>query len=235
MDLAIENRPELEINKAQKEINSIDQRLYREQKKPQIDFIASYTSAGIGGSQNPNFSPIRFQLPCRSIPTSPACAQQQANLALLTGSPLQRCIFANRYPTFRFGVNFNLPLFGDKTARGTDSAGHRSRPNGSKPSVSRSSKGYRSRCETPCNRSEPPKPDFVSAAIARENTAKQYESEQRKLDEGQSDVYRVLERQTALAAARSNELRARTELNKAIAELERATGNSLKATISRRK
>ena len=28
---------------------------------------------------------------------------------------------------------------------------------------------------------------------------------------------------------RSNELRARTELNKAIAELERATGNSLKA------
>jgi outer membrane protein TolC len=68
-----------------------------------------------------------------------------------------------------------------------------------------------------------------SAAIARENSAKQYESEQRKLDEGQSDIYRVLERQTALSAARSNELRARTELNKAVAELERATGNSLKA------
>ena len=32
-----------------------------------------------------------------------------------------------------------------------------------------------------------------------------------------------------LTAARSMELRARTELNKAIAELQRATGNTLKA------
>ena len=67
------------------------------------------------------------------------------------------------------------------------------------------------------------------ASIARENSDKQYESERRKLDNGQSDIYRVLERQTALTAARSNELRAQTELNKAIADLERAMGNSLKA------
>jgi len=39
----------------------------------------------------------------------------------------------------------------------------------------------------------------------------------------------VLERQTALATARGNELRAQTDLNKAIAELQRATGNSLTA------
>jgi outer membrane protein TolC len=68
-----------------------------------------------------------------------------------------------------------------------------------------------------------------SAAISRENTARLYESEQRKLDNGQSDIYRVLERQSALTAARSNELRAQTELNKAISDLQRATGNSLKA------
>ena len=66
-----------------------------------------------------------------------------------------------------------------------------------------------------------------SAAVARENSVKQYESEKRKLDEGQSDVYKVLERQTALATAKSNELRARTELNKAVAELQRATGHTL--------
>jgi outer membrane protein TolC len=58
---------------------------------------------------------------------------------------------------------------------------------------------------------------------------RQYESEQRKLDNGQSDIYKVLERQTALTTARSNELRAQTELNKAISDLQRATGNSLKA------
>ena len=68
-----------------------------------------------------------------------------------------------------------------------------------------------------------------AAAIARENSVKQYESEQRKLDAGQSNIYTVLERQTALTQARSAELRAQTELNKAIADLQRATGNSLKA------
>ena len=67
------------------------------------------------------------------------------------------------------------------------------------------------------------------STIARENSFKQYESEQRKLDAGQSDIYKVLERQTALTNARSNELRAQTELNKSIADLQRATGNSLKA------
>ena len=68
-----------------------------------------------------------------------------------------------------------------------------------------------------------------SAAIARSTAEQQYDSERRKLDVGQSTVFLVLERQTALATARGNELRAQTDLNKAIAELQRATGNSLTA------
>jgi HAE1 family hydrophobic/amphiphilic exporter-1 len=68
-----------------------------------------------------------------------------------------------------------------------------------------------------------------SAAVARESAEQQYESEKRKLDAGQSTVFFVLERQTALATARGNELRAQTDMNKAIAELQRATGNSLAA------
>ncbi|MFN2517410.1 MAG: TolC family protein, partial [Pyrinomonadaceae bacterium] len=63
-----------------------------------------------------------------------------------------------------------------------------------------------------------------TAAIARENSEQQYASEQRKLDAGQSNIYQVLDRQTALVAARSVELRSQTELNKAIADLQRATG-----------
>jgi HAE1 family hydrophobic/amphiphilic exporter-1 len=66
-----------------------------------------------------------------------------------------------------------------------------------------------------------------AAASARSASEQQYASEQRKLDAGQSTVFLVLERQTQLATARGNELRAQTELNKAIAELQRATGNAL--------
>ncbi len=226
MDLAIGNRSELEINKVQKDINLLDQRLYRDQKKPQIDFTAGYTSAGIGGSQNPSFSPS-FPTPCTTAPTSPACAQQQENLALLTGSPF-RGVFANRYPVLRFGINFNIPLFGDKTA--SASLG-RAKVEAERLDTQREQieQGIQVEVRNALQSLRTAEARLRSAAIARENTAKQYESEQRKLDEGQSDVYRVLERQTALASARSNELRARTELNKAIAELERATGNSLKA------
>jgi HAE1 family hydrophobic/amphiphilic exporter-1 len=68
-----------------------------------------------------------------------------------------------------------------------------------------------------------------AAAVARSTAEQQYESEKRKLDAGQSTVFLVLERQTALSVARGNELRAQTDLNKAIAELQRATGNSLTA------
>ena len=226
MDLAIGNRPELEINKVQKDINLLDQRLYRDQKKPQIDFTAGYTSAGIGGSQSPSFNPS-FPTACTTDPTSPACAQQQENLALLTGSPF-RGVFLNRYPVLRFGINFNIPLFGDKSA---SAALGRSKVEAERLDTQREQieQGIQVEVRNALQSVRTAEGRLRAAAIARENTAKQYESEQRKLDEGQSDVYRVLERQTALAAARSNELRARTELNKAIAELERATGNSLKA------
>lgn len=226
LDLALQNRPEIEINKTQKEINSLDQKLYREQKKPQIDFVASYGTSGIGGSQNPNFSP-NFPTPCSIDPTSPACAQQQANLALLTGNPLSG-LLAQRYPVLRFGINFNLPLFGDKTA---DAQLGRSLVEAERIETQREQleQSIQVDVRNALQAIRTNEARLRSAAIARENSVKQYESEQRKLDEGQSDVYKVLERQTALTTARSSELRARTDLNKAIAELERATGNSLKA------
>jgi outer membrane protein len=226
IDAALQNRPEIEINQAQKDINAIDQRLYHDQKKPQVDFTASYSSTGIGGSQNPAFS-SPFPLPCTTAPTSPACIAQRANLALLTGNPLTG-VFLNRYPTFRIGVNFNLPLFGDKTAEANLG---KSLVEAEKIQTQREQleQAIQVDVRNALQAIRTAEARLRAAAVARENTAKQYDSEQRKLDSGQSDVYKVLERQTALAAARGNELRARIEMNKAIADLQRATGNSLKA------
>jgi outer membrane protein TolC len=146
---------------------------------------------------------------------------------LLTGNPY-RGIFANRYPTFRVGVQFNLPLFGNQTARANLG---RARVEGERLDVQREAleQAIQIEVRNAIQSVRTAEARLRTASVARENTVKQYESEQRKLDEGQSDIYRVLERQTALTAARANELRARTELNKAIAELERATGNTLSA------
>jgi len=68
----------------------------------------------------------------------------------------------------------------------------------------------------------------LRAAVAtRELNEQQFSSEQRKLDAGQSTVFLVLERQNALTTAKGSELKAQTDLNKAIADLQKATGNSL--------
>lgn len=240
LQAALENRPELEVNQTQKDINAIDQRFFREQNKPQIDFVASYSTSGIGGSQNPNFrspfAPI-CNLQTQTEAEYQACllaqqqqaAQQQTFLQSIGGAGTTLTdIIANRYPTFRVGIQFNLPLFGDKTAKAqlgkslVESERLQTQREQIEQNIQVDVRNALQNVRTAEAR-------LRSASISRENSVKQYESEQRKLDAGQSDVYRVLERQTALTVARSNELRAQTELNKAIADLQRATGNSLKA------
>jgi HAE1 family hydrophobic/amphiphilic exporter-1 len=218
VETAIQNRPELDVVHAQKAVNEVDQRYYREQKKPQIDLVASYTSSGIGGILNPNFQ--------NPFGTSPSTL---GTLLSNVGGPgtVITDIFSNKYPTVRFGVQFNLPLFGDKTAKAQYG---RALVEGERIETQRQQveQSIQVDVRNALQSVHTAEARLRAAAIASENSQKQYESEQRKLDEGQSDIYRVLDRQTALASARSNELRARTELNKAITDLERAMGNTLK-------
>jgi HAE1 family hydrophobic/amphiphilic exporter-1 len=228
VETALLNRPELDVVQAQKSINEVDQRYYRELKKPQIDLVASYTSSGIGGTLSPNFA-NPFAQNCQTDACRQAAQAAINTLVSNVGGPgtVFTDIFSNKYPTFRFGLQFSLPLFGDKTARAQYG---RSLVEGERIETQRQQVEQTIQVDVrnTLQSVHTAEARLRAAAIARENSQKQYESEQRKLDEGQSDIYRVLDRQTALTAARSNELRARTELNKAISDLERAMGNTLK-------
>jgi outer membrane protein len=226
LDTAMQNRPELEINQEQKEINKIDQRFYRNQKQPQIDLVASYTSAGVGGSLNPSFSnPLATA--CNSPTPPPQCNPGTVLQSVGGAGTAITDIFANKYPTYRAGVQFNLPLFGDKTNRALYG---RSLVEGERLDTQREQieQNVQVDVRNAIQSIRTAEARLRAAAIARENAEKEYASEQRKLDEGQSEIYRVLDRQTELSVARSNELRARTDLNKAIADFQRATGNTLK-------
>lgn len=251
LDVALQNRPELESNQTQKDINAIDQRFYREQNKPQIDLIASYSVTGAAGRLNPdiinplassnstdNFNTIINRVNTISATTNPALTPlvtlppSTINQSLpdnLIGGAGQAFsnLLTNRYPTYRIGVSVDLPIFGNKTAKAQLG---RSLVEGERLQTQREQIEQQIQVDVrnALQTLRTAEARLRSAAIARENSEKQYASEQRKLDSGQSDIYTVLERQTALATARSNELRAQTELNKAIADLQRATGNSLK-------
>ena len=67
-----------------------------------------------------------------------------------------------------------------------------------------------------------------AAAAQRQAAEQQYTSEQRKFQAGMSTVFLVLQRQTDLITARGRELQTQTDLNKAIAEFQRATGNTFR-------
>jgi outer membrane protein len=247
LDAALENRPELEINQTQKDINAIDQKYFKEQTKPQIDLVSSYTLTGAAGTINPNVTnPLASTTTTNAIidRVNIISAQTNPDLSpipnvvpvvvnpssdLIGGNPQAFAnLFGNKYPTFRVGVQFNLPLFGDKSAHAQLG---RSKVEGQRLQTQREQleQNIQVDVRNALQALHTAEARLRAAAIARENSVKQYESEQRKLDSGQSDVYKVLDRQTALTQARSNELRAQTEVNKAISDLQRATGNSLKA------
>ena len=239
LDLALQNRPEIEINKVQSDINAIDLRYLRDQTKPQVDLIASYTSAGIGGSQNPNFTnPFARVSACLSTETQAQCdarraaeaaaaaAQQQAFLNGIGGSASTVSdIFLNRYPTVRAGVQFSLPL------HNTTAKAQLGRALVQEEQIKTQREQVEQNIQVDVRNALQAvrTAELRTATLARENSEKQYASEQRKLDAGQSNIYQVLDRQTALTTARSQELRSQTDLNKSIADLQRATGNSLKA------
>jgi HAE1 family hydrophobic/amphiphilic exporter-1 len=134
---------------------------------------------------------------------------------------------ANRYSNFRVGVQLNLPIR-NRTAEAqlgrslVDARRIQTQREQLEQLIQVDVRNALQIVRTAQSR-------LYAAAAARNASEQQYTSEQRRFDAGQSTLFLVLERQTALTTARGNELRAQTDLNKAIAELQRATGNSMQA------
>jgi HAE1 family hydrophobic/amphiphilic exporter-1 len=132
---------------------------------------------------------------------------------------------ANRYNNFRVGVQINLPL----RNRTAEAQLGRSLVEGQRIATQREQleQSIQVEVRNALQVMRSAEARLRAAVAAREASEQQYASEQRKLDAGQSTVFLVLDRQTALTTARGNELRAQTDLNKSIADLQRVTGNSL--------
>src|SRR2546421_2608958 len=239
MKAATENRQELKQSDLAREINVMDQRLYRDQTKPQIDLVGTYVLAGKAGTLTSAVSP--FSLTTNQLVPRVNQLSALAGLPVLPPTPTTSIpsnliggygqsisnLASNQFNNFRVGVSISLPLR-NRTAEGQ--LGH-ALVEGRRIATQREQLEQLIQVEVrnALQSLTTAEARLRSAAVARADAEQQYESEKRKLDAGQSTVFLVLERQTALATARGNELRAQTDLNKAIAELQRATGNSLAA------
>ena len=241
IETAMTNRPELKQSDIVQAINEIDQRLYREQKRPQIDLIGSYGVVGnagtltTSGTANPltaqnaqirdRVNELSAIVGLAPLPVPPTQAFPDN---LIGGYPqsLQN-LAANRYNNFRVGVQLNLPI----RNRTAEAQYGRSLVEGERIQTLRAQLEQLIQIDVrnALQAVRTAESRLRASASARQASEQQYESEQRRFDAGQSTLFLVLERQTALTTARGNELRAQTDLNKSIADLQRATGNALEA------
>ncbi len=206
---ALKNRQEIAQLQTNSEINKINEEYFRDQTKPQIDLVGSYTSQGLAGTVTPNG--------LNRVPDN-----------LIGGyfSSLGNLI-AQDYPTYRVGVSISLPL-GNRTAKanlgrtlveGTRIENQRAQTEQVIESEVRNALQAVRSAEA-----------LLASAVASRVAEEQLEaSEQRQFAAGTTTTYLVLERQNNLRAARSRELLAQTALNRAISELQRATGTTLTA------
>ena len=234
---AMDNRPELQQSEVLREINQIDQRYYKDQTKPAIDLVGTYGSSGLAGTVATGVNPfssqtqqIRDRLDQLSLlagleplPITPPTTFSP-NLVGSYGQSLEN-LLAQRYNNVKVGVQINFPL----KNRTAEAQLGRSLVEGQRIATQREQLQQTIQVEVRnALQSVRSAETRLRAAIAtREYNEQQYASEQRRLDAGQSTVFLVLERQTALTTAKGNELKAQTDLNKSIADLQKATGNAL--------
>jgi HAE1 family hydrophobic/amphiphilic exporter-1 len=238
INTALENRFELAELRTNKDINEINKRFYRDQTKPQVDLQVSYSSNGYAGTLADNENPILTGF--TSLEKRVSELSTIAGLPVLTPNTFTAIpadlqggygrawsnLLAQDNPTVKIGVRISLPLK-NRTAKA--GLGHTLAEGRRLDTVrAQAEQLIEAEVRNAIQRVRSVEASMAAAEAARVAAEQQYTSEQRKFQAGMSTVFLVLQRQTDLVAAKGRELETQTDLNKAIAEFQRATGNTFR-------
>ncbi|MHB8178304.1 MAG: TolC family protein [Vulcanimicrobiaceae bacterium] len=244
---ALKNRPEMrEVIDARK---AADLKLAyaRNQLKPRLDLALSYQSNGFAGAlTNPNNDPLvvssaqqtlaidqliaavnaRLLPPNQQIPSLPL-GNGPLPPPYLIGNLNQSLsnLFNGRYPTYGAALTFAIPL-GNQTRKAEfEQAVEGERVAQIQEATTIQSIAIQARNALQDYRTALAR--LAAASQAGETSAQVLASEQRRFRNGAATTYFVLQRQVQLEQNRGLELQAQTDLNKAVVELERVSGNIL--------
>ncbi|HTG91332.1 MAG TPA: TolC family protein [Pyrinomonadaceae bacterium] len=208
---AQENRPELRRLRLEAEVNSIDLTFFKNQTKPQFDLEAVVATTGLAGT------------PAASLP-----AGISPNPTLVGGysKTLENVFSFNTY-NVTVGVAIQIP-FKNKTAQ-ANLAGAKIQQEQLLASMRSTEQTVEVDVRNAAQAVESSRRRVLSARQARVNAELQLEGEQRLYQVGRSTTFLLFQRQNALTNSRASELRAQTDYNKAIADLQRATATTLRA------
>ncbi|PYS97924.1 MAG: hypothetical protein DMF63_17880 [Acidobacteria bacterium] len=212
---AFKNRPEIAQLEHTAEINKIDERYYRDQSKPQIDLVGSYTSQGLAGS--PTARTIDPMTGMSSVP-----GNLQGGIFNSLGNLVQQ-----DYPTYRVGVTIGLP-WGNTVAK-ANLGRSLVVADRIKNQLAQQEQIIEAEVRNSMQALKSREAALASALASRQSAEILYESEQRKFKAGTTTLFLVLVTNRELLVTRSRELQAQTDLNKAISEFQRATGTTLSA------
>ena len=251
---ARDNRPELRRLRLQNDINDIDVQFFKNQTKPRIDLTGTIALTGLAGNNlatvvppgstqplivgNPLTDPAAFLLNeiqdiqrRQGIPVAvPPLAVIDSNVVnprLIGGygQTLQN-LFSGVTRNVTVGVAIQFP-FKNKTAE-ANLAGARIQKEQLQATVRSQEQIIEVDVRNSAQAVESARQRVLSAREARTNAEMQLEGEQRLYQVGRSTTFLLFQRENALANARASELRAETDYNKALADLQRATSTTLR-------
>lgn len=212
LDEAHKNRPEIRRLNLQKEINGIDIDYYQNQTKPQIDLTGTFALTGLAGTA------------CDPV-ANPRCTPPPTNLVGGYGKDLSN-LFSGDTRNFTVGVTISFP-FKNRTAE-ANLAGARIRRDQLEASYRSQDQAIEMDVRNAAQAVDTARRRVLTSRMARESAEQQLAGEEKLYEVGRSTTFLLLERQNALTAARTNELQAQTDYNKALADLQRATGSTLR-------
>jgi HAE1 family hydrophobic/amphiphilic exporter-1 len=252
---ARDNRPELRRLRLQNDINDIDLTYFKNQTKPQIDLVGTLALTGLAGKNVQPIIPDGTQVPLINIdspltdpnaflfeqirraqialgqaaPTIPLVPVQANNVTsnLIGGYGRDlRNLIGGDTRNITIGAAISFPLK-NKTAE-ANLAGARIQKEQLQASMRSQEQIIEVDVRNSAQAVESARQRVLSAREARTNAEMQLEGEQRLYQVGRSTTFLLFQRENALANARASELRAETDYNKALADLQRATSTTLR-------
>jgi HAE1 family hydrophobic/amphiphilic exporter-1 len=241
---AMDNRHELRRLKLASDINKVDLAYYKNQTKPRIDLNTTFSLDGLslgGASTESTTVPIISGSPLTNanafllqtirdlhpdslinVPTV-TVPGTQSFLVGGFGRSLANT-FRSDSPNYSVGVTISFP-FRNRTAK-ADLAGARVLENQIATQTRAQEQVVIVEVRNAVQAVETARQRVLAARRARENAEELLKGERALFDNGRSTTFLLFQRENALTNARNLEIRAETDYNKAIADLQRATSTT---------
>jgi len=210
--IALENRPEIKQLQLDLQNKKIDLEYTKNQLLPAVDLFAAYNQNGVGGKET-----IRNGFG----PTAPIVARSEGSIFDAFGQ-----LFGYGYTGYSVGLSVQIPLR-NRAAQG-ENARAMTDERIAEQKITSQAQQIALEVRNALTQVDMNRARIEAATKARELSERRLEAEQKKFDLGASTIRFVLEEQRNVAQAQTDELQAIVNYTKALVDIDRAMGMTLK-------